>query len=191
MHIALAHGRFIILAVAAGAVQTGFFAWLVAGRWPGWRWAAAAVATGLVLVVGAEAGRVAIGILSGLSHAAIYGAMLALFGGSLRQGRTPVVTLVADAAHGPLSPELSRYTRAVTWLWTGFAAAQLAASLVLLVFAPVRSWSVCVNGLDLPAVGGVFAAEYAYRRYRFRTLPRLSASRIRRAMEVLVPARAL
>jgi uncharacterized membrane protein len=132
---------------------------------------------------------VSVGAVSGLTHATVFLTLLALFGGSLRPGRTPLVTVIARAARGPLSPELVRYTRMVTVLWTAFAAAQLSLSALLLALAPPATWSLFVNGLDMPAMLMLGFGEYAYRRYRFRSLPRLSAAQFRRSIETYFSVR--
>ena len=170
----------------------GLGVWLAVPRWRdgrrGWwtwgRWTAAGLAGGAVLASGLWAVRPSLGVLSGLTHAALYLMLLTIFAGSLRPGHTPAVTLVARAARGPLPPELLRYTRGVTWLWAGFSALQLLLSPLLLVLGTTRAWSLFVNVLELPLMLLLFAGEYAYRRYRFRALPRLSPEQLRRAMDI-------
>ena len=191
MHVAFAHDRFVLPAIGAGAAQAGIAAWLATARWrsPPWRpvrWAVTAAAAGLMLLAGSLAFRLSIGAFSGLTHAAFNLLLLLVFGGSLRPGHTPVVTRIARAAHGVLPPELVPYTRAVTWLWTGFAAAQLIVSPLLLAFAPLAVWSLFVNGLDMPAILVLFGAEYGYRRYRYGDLTRLSSEQFRRAVNASV-----
>lgn len=194
MHAALAHGRFVLPAIGAGAAQAGFLAWLALERWrpegagPR-RWIAAILVAIAVFAAGVAALPLSLSALSGLTHTILYAALLAVFGGSLRPGRTPVVTAVARAARGPLTPELLRYTRAVTWVWAGFALAQLVLAPLLLLFTPLPVWSLFVNTLDTPAMLVLFAAEYAYRRYRFRALPRLSPTQFRQAMAAWASAR--
>ena len=214
MHAALAHGRFLPLALAAAAAQAGFGAWLAAGRrgldrrgldgwrvgrwrlgrWPMGRLIIAAAAVLAVLTAGAwltgiGAAPLSLTALSGLNHAGLFAVLLMLFAGSLRPGRTPAATLIARAARGPLPPELLRYTRQVTWVWAGYAALQLLLSALLLAFGPAHIWSLFVNALDLPLTLLLFAGEYAWRRFRFRDLPRLSTEQLRRAINASVLAR--
>src|SRR4051812_25184584 len=107
--------------------------------------------------------------VSGIPHAVAYTSLLAVFGSSLLRGRTPVVSLLSERLSGrPLSPEMGRYTRAVTAAWCCFFLFQLAGSLVLLLAAPVAAWSLFVNILNIPLNLGMFGVEYAYRRFRFR-----------------------
>jgi uncharacterized membrane protein len=100
------------------------------------------------------------------SHAAIYIGITLLFGRSLAPGKTPLVGLMASQVH-PLTPRIRAYTRRVTVVWMLFGIAQLVTSALLLSLAPLRIWSLFVNGLDLPLVLLLFLAEYSYRRLRF------------------------
>lgn len=191
MHMAFAHDQLVLPAIGAGAAQASLATWLATPNWRSGPWRPArralSVAAGaIVFLAGSLAFRASIGAFSGLMHAALNLVLLMVFGGSLRPGRTPVVTVIARAAHGTLPPELIPYTRAVTWLWAGFAAAQLIVSPLLLAFAPLETWSLFVNGLDMPAILALFAAEYAYRRHRFGALTRLSSEQIRRAVDASI-----
>jgi uncharacterized membrane protein len=113
---------------------------------------------------GARLGMVAV---AATSHAALYLGLAGLFGRSLLSGRTPLVTMMADRIHGPLTPRIRRYTRRVTMLWTLFALGQLATSALLMAFAPLRIWSLFVTGLDLPLVLLLFTGEFTYRCLRY------------------------
>lgn len=106
--------------------------------------------------------------VSAISHAVLYGGLLPLFGASLRPGREALVSRWARRVEPCPTPALLAYTRGVTWLWAGFAATQLAGSVLLLALAPLALWSLFVNVLDLPLVVLVFGLEYACRRWRFR-----------------------
>jgi uncharacterized membrane protein len=93
-----------------------------------------------------------------------YGLMALSFGGSLLPGRTPLCTQLADKVHGPLGPAELRYTRQVTAAWAWFFIANIAVTLLLYEFAPLKMWSVFVNFCALPLIGLMFAVEYAVRR---------------------------
>ena len=94
--------------------------------------------------------------------------LLIVFARSLAPGHQPVVTRVAVAARGPLPGYMQRYARQVTWFWViSFALIALGA-LLLALFAPPKVWSVGTNFVQYLLVGALFAAEYAYRRWRFR-----------------------
>jgi uncharacterized membrane protein len=93
-----------------------------------------------------------------------YGLMAATFGFSLLPGRVPLCTQLADKVHGPLGPAELRYTRQVTAAWAWFFIGNIAVTLLLYAFAPLKVWSLFVNFCALPLIGLMFAAEYAIRR---------------------------
>ena len=79
---------------------------------------------------------------TGIPHSAAYIGLLIVFGSSLLRGHTPLISLLSQKlSRGPLSPEIARYTRAVTVAWCGFFSLQLVGSLVLLVYTPAAIWS--------------------------------------------------
>jgi uncharacterized membrane protein len=104
--------------------------------------------------------------VAALSHATIYSSVGLLFGRSLLRGRTPLVTMLAGHVHA-LTPRIRAYTRRVTVVWALFGLMQVLGSALLLTLAPLRMWSIFVNGLDLPLVLTLFVSEYAYRRLRY------------------------
>ncbi|MBV9748521.1 MAG: hypothetical protein JO157_06895 [Acetobacteraceae bacterium] len=106
--------------------------------------------------------------VAGLSHLALFGGLLALFGATLLPGRTPLVTQLAERLDPGFHPSMAGYTRAVTWAWCLLFAGELLASLLLLLFAPAAAWSLFVNGLDVALVALMFLGEYGVRRLRFR-----------------------
>jgi uncharacterized membrane protein len=108
-----------------------------------------------------------------VEQAGFYSIMAFTFGRSLRAGRVPLCTQIADRVHGPLSALELRYTRKVTLAWAIFFLLNLAASFILFEFAPLRVWSVFVNFCSLPLLLLMFAAEYAVRR---RALPQVQGS---------------
>lgn len=97
---------------------------------------------------------------------AIYGALTWGFGRTLRRGRRPLCTVLADKVHGPLTEAEVRYTRQVTLAWTIFFAAVALLTVTLFLLAPLRAWSIYANFCTLPLVLTMFAAEYAVRRRR-------------------------
>jgi uncharacterized membrane protein len=171
-HAALATGRFANEAALLALVQIAVLGVLTLRGLRGWqRIAAAAGVAALLAGLGVRlfrpgpAGLIA---TSGLSHTCIYLSLLFLFSRSLRPGRTALITGLAARLRGMLTPEIEAYTRNVTKAWCVFFTMQLAISMTLLAWAPVRVWSLFVNVLDAPMVGAMFAAEYAIRRWRFR-----------------------
>lgn len=98
-----------------------------------------------------------------LQHVGFNGVLGLGFARTLMPGSVPLVSRLAQVVHGPLSPRLARYTRAVTWAWVGYFAATAATSALLFALAPAPVWSAFVNLLSLPLLAAMFAAEYAVR----------------------------
>ncbi len=166
-HMALANGQAGQLVAFWASVQI-----IVAGVILPW---GTRTTRGLVLAFGAVAlavsfysARSALVTTSGLSHAALYLALLTWFGLSLSSPTGAIVTRIARTIRGDLTPELVGYTRRVTMGWCAFFLAQLSLSAGLFVLAPAATWSLFVNILDLPLVILMFGAEYAYRICKFR-----------------------
>jgi uncharacterized membrane protein len=94
--------------------------------------------------------------------------MATVFGLSLQRTSRPMLVRVAAAAYPQdLTPALARYLRGLTWVWTGFFAAQACMSLLLALFAPFAVWSFFVNVLSVPLTLLLFVGEWLVRR-RFR-----------------------
>jgi uncharacterized membrane protein len=171
-HFAAASGRWPVPLYAIPALQLLIVGAILLGRTAKWlRWLSAAAAIALVAVVYKESGHLDPVAMSGIPHALAYAGLLATFGASLFRGREAVLTGLVRRLRGPLPPMLLGYTRRVTAAWCAFFAAQLTVSLALFVFAPLETWSFFVNVLNVPLVLAMFAAEYAYRLWRFPDLP--------------------
>lgn len=126
-------------------------------------------------------GRMGLAVTYGAPHAAAYLFLLWLFGRTLRPGEEPFVSRLSRRVHGTLAPEMEAYTRGVTLAWCMFFAGQVAVSLLLLAFAPLETWSLFVNVLNIPLLALMFAIEYLYRVTRYRDHPRATISGILRA----------
>ncbi|WER48173.1 acyl carrier protein [Cupriavidus sp. WKF15] len=136
-------------------------AWRSAPRLP---WLLLLAACGLALWVGRMPLAAHFGWTYFLQHFGANAALAAMFGRTLRPGGMPLCTEFAAAVHGPLTPDMRRYTRRVTQAWTLFFALTAAASLVLFALAPMPAWSTFAN-LGTPAlVALMFVAEAACRR---------------------------
>ena len=94
-----------------------------------------------------------------LQHVAMFLALGAAFGASLRPGQEALCTRFARVVSGPLSPGAQAYSRRVTQAWAAFCGAMLALSSVLFFLAPLPAWSIFANLLTLPLVGAMFVAE--------------------------------
>ncbi len=119
---------------------------------------------GLGAQVSAAAGLRAV---AGLSHAMLYGGLLAVFATSLWPGRVALVTRLAQRINPKFRLGMVPYTRGVTWAWAGFAAAQLAASAVLLAGGWIGAWVVLVGPLHPLLALALAAGEFAVRSQRF------------------------
>jgi uncharacterized membrane protein len=91
-----------------------------------------------------------------------------VFSSSLHHGRVALVTRMATLMRGPLPPDLERYTRAVTVLWTAVFVGLTLSAIALSLFASRELWSLATNFIHYLIIGAVFVGEYAYRRWRFR-----------------------
>jgi uncharacterized membrane protein len=111
-----------------------------------------------------------------LQQCSFFGVLAAVFGRSLAAPHTPLCTQWADMLHGPLTPELQRYTRQVTTAWTLFFVCLVAVLLLLFWLAPLKIWSAFDNFCTLPLVALMFLAEYRVRRRRLPQLPPISLS---------------
>jgi uncharacterized membrane protein len=109
-----------------------------------------------------------------------------VFGRTLAGNSTPLVSRFAEFEQGgALTPELARYTRRLTWVWTLFLIALAAVSAWLSAGGDREAWSWFTNFASYLLIGALFAGEYAWRRIRFRNYrhdsPLKLASRIRLA----------
>lgn len=103
----------------------------------------------------------------------------AAFAWTLRPGAVPLVTAIARGVHGPADDAaLERYTRGLTAAWAvGFAALAIA-SAALALHASFAAWSLVVNLLYWPLLGGAFVAEWVVRRMLFPALPRSTPAQV-------------
>lgn len=144
---------FVLIALAA--------AWRSAMRLP---WLLLLAACGTALWVGRIPLAAHFGWTYFLQHFGANAALAAMFGRTLRQGGTPLCTEFAAAVHGPLPPDMRRYTRRVTQAWTLFFTVTAVVSLILFAVAPMPAWSTFAN-LGTPLlVALMFVAEAACRR---------------------------
>lgn len=149
------------------ALEVALLAWLLSGRLRAW--------TRLfTIVVAASAAIVAVPRLHGLTtgigyaiggcfHLMAYAALLTWFALSLRRGHEPAVTGFARQMRTFMPINVLRYTRAVTWAWCVFFAAQLIVSLLLVTMTPYSTWSSFVSVWNLPLVVIMALGEYGVR----------------------------
>jgi uncharacterized membrane protein len=94
--------------------------------------------------------------------------LAAMFGATLAEGHEPVISRFARMEQGTLAPDLVRYTRMLTWIWTLLLATIALVAAALATWAPLPAWSFFANVLSYVLIGALFVGEYAYRRVRFR-----------------------
>ncbi|MEO6024528.1 MAG: hypothetical protein ABIP64_15720 [Burkholderiales bacterium] len=103
-----------------------------------------------------------------LPHVLMYLALMAFFGHTLLPGRQALITRLALGIHGgDLPPEIIRYTRQITWVWTLFFAATALLSWLLYRYATLDVWSWFANVMSLPLSVALFVGEYWFRLRRF------------------------
>jgi uncharacterized membrane protein len=93
--------------------------------------------------------------------------LCALFGLTLRPGGEPLITRFARLEHDVLPPDVARYTRRLTVLWTLFFAAVAAITVALWLDASRTAFSLFVNVIDWVLLAVFLVGEYLYRRVRF------------------------
>lgn len=134
---------------------------------------------GLVyFVVKGEYGRVGLVAVNGLSHATLNLFLLWLFGRTLMRGREPLITQISRHINGQLKPEIIAYTKMVTVAWCTFFSLQVLVSLTLYIFAPIATWSLFINVLDMPLLILMFTVERIYQRMHFPNHSRTSIVKV-------------
>ena len=93
--------------------------------------------------------------------------LAALFGATLARGQEPMISRFARMERGTLEPDLVRYTRSLTRLWTLFFVGMAALSVALAVFATIAAWQWFTLLGNWLCVAALFFGEYVYRRVRF------------------------
>jgi len=141
-----------------------------ASGWRRWRrddLARAAVPVLLVAVVLAVAAAIDDGRIFLFVPALVNGAMLIAFARTLVRGPSIVETF-ARLRHPELLPGRAPYLRAVTAVWCGFFAVNIAVSLVLAVHGSLETWTLYNGLIAYLIVGLLLGAERVYRYWRFR-----------------------
>ncbi len=97
--------------------------------------------------------------------------LMSFFGKTLRQGKGPsLVERFASLDFPEIPPVISRYCRHLTMLWTGFFAFNVAACIVLALFAPVSWWAVYTGVMIFLLSGVLMVGEYIWRHFFFRRI---------------------
>ncbi|MDE2625937.1 MAG: hypothetical protein KGL99_02170 [Burkholderiales bacterium] len=96
-------------------------------------------------------------------HAGIHAALGVAFGRTLRPGRQPLISAMAERVHRGLPPGMAEYTRRVTAVWTAYFFGMALTSLGLFAFAPLEIWSLFANVVTPVAMCALFVGEYILR----------------------------
>ena len=96
-------------------------------------------------------------------HMGIHLFLAVLFVSTLRAGRQPLITTLAERVHRVFTPDMVAYTRKVTLAWTLYFIAMAVLSLLLYAFAPFGAWALFANLLTPLAIAAMFGAEYLLR----------------------------
>lgn len=175
VHVALITGRGAPVAALLSGLDIAVMGTILTLKMGSkWRWWTAGLTViGLsMLALWWHASQQSFPATSGIPHAVIYLGLLIFFGHTLVSGREALITSVAAKVYGrPLPDDIATYTRGVTVTWCVFFSFELAASLLLFVFAPLPVWSLFVNVLNFPLLVLMFGCEYLYRRWRFPKRP--------------------
>ena len=96
-------------------------------------------------------------------HMGIHLFLAVLFGSTLRAGRKPLITTLAERLHRVFTPDMAVYTRTVTLAWALYFIVMATVSLLLYAFAPFDAWALFANLLTPLALVAMFGAEYVLR----------------------------
>ncbi|HEY1226378.1 MAG TPA: hypothetical protein VGF26_03575, partial [Ramlibacter sp.] len=88
------------------------------------------------------------------------------FGSTLKAGRQPLISALAERLHGTLDATHAAYTRRVTQVWTAYFFGMAATSVGLFLGGTFERWSFFANLVTPVAAISLFAGEYVLR-YRW------------------------
>ncbi|GMV47857.1 MAG: hypothetical protein AMXMBFR66_32550 [Pseudomonadota bacterium] len=109
-----------------------------------------------------------------LQHAGVHLALAGTFAATLRPGRTPLVTRLAQRVHLHFTAAMAAYTRRLTAAWVVYFVAMVGVSVTLYACAPWRWWSLFGNLLTPLAAAAFFVVEYGWRCRRHPEFERAS-----------------
>jgi len=164
-------------AASTGLAYFGGAAWLclaalVLVAFPGkWGGAGFAAMVGALLLADAD-------MLLAFPPVIINLALAAWFGKSLAAGEEPLISWFARLGQGELPPDLARFTRRATLVWTAFFVCMAVACAALALFASRITWSLFTNVIDFLLVALLFIGMHVYRRVRYRHHKYLSLAEV-------------
>jgi uncharacterized membrane protein len=87
---------------------------------------------------------------------------------SLLPRHEPLITEFARRVHGPLRPDIMRYTYSLTWFWSLFFVTAFIAPLLLWAYGSDNAWQWPLNGGTLALAAFFLILEYGIRRLIIR-----------------------
>ncbi len=90
-----------------------------------------------------------------------------IFGNSLTKNSDPLVTAIGEAVRGPLSCEMRKYTKGVTWVWTLIFLVMTLMGVCFLIRGDINLWSLTTNFINPSCVVIFFISEFFYRVWKF------------------------
>ena len=94
-----------------------------------------------------------------INFIAIYAILFKEFYGSLRRNQIPLCTRFAMLVHESISPQLDRYTRALTYSWTVFFGVQIPVWFGLFFALSTKLWSELVSLVPPLMIVALFAID--------------------------------
>lgn len=151
---------------SAVGVLTPMLAAIAVGAWRGGQHLLAALAALAIAGLAAQAlfgVQVAPQRLYLAQHVGIHLSLAFAFGGTLRAGRTPLITTLARRVHRNFTADMAAYTRNCTLAWVMYFAGMAGLSVALFVAAPFDTWALFANLLTPVTLAAMFIGEYLLR----------------------------
>lgn len=98
-----------------------------------------------------------------INFIAIYAILFKTFYGSLRQTRVPLCTRFAMLVHESISPQVARYTRALTYSWAAFFGLQIPVWIGLFFLLSTQLWTELISLVPPVLVVILFAIDLTAR----------------------------
>lgn len=95
----------------------------------------------------------------------INGLLFWMFGRTLRSDSIPLCTRFADLVHETMSPEVTAYTRGLTFVWAAFFAIQVALWIALFFILPHSTWYKLIAIAPPALIASLFALDWIARQF--------------------------
>jgi uncharacterized membrane protein len=94
-----------------------------------------------------------------INFIAIYAIFFKEFYGSLHRNQVPLCTRFAMLVHESISPQLAKYTKALTYSWAAFFGLQIPIWLALFFILPTQLWSELISVVPPVLIVALFAID--------------------------------